>query len=310
MFRRSLLALPVVVAAGAATAAAIASADEASSNRTAPNRYDLPNGFQPEGIVVSGRSAYLGSLLDGSICRVDLVSGDVRIVAEGPGTPAIGMKIDKAGRLFVCGGPAGGARVYDAESGEQLAEYQFSDADPFVNDVTFAYGSAWFTDSFQPFVYRLPLSDGLPDPDEFEAVPITGDFQYGEEHNANGLVRAGGGELFIVAYNTGKLYRVDTRDGVSVEVDLGGETLPGGDGMLWHDDLLYVVEGLENRVAALRVAPGGDSAEVVDRIADDSFESPTTVDAYKNRLLVPNARFDAEPGPDTPYWVSVVDPVA
>jgi hypothetical protein len=35
------------------------------------------------------------------------------VISEGPGTPSVGLKIDRRGRLFVSGGAAGDARVVE-----------------------------------------------------------------------------------------------------------------------------------------------------------------------------------------------------
>jgi len=65
--------------------------------------------------------AFFGSTVNGSIFRANLVTGQGRIVSLGTGTPAVGMKIDHRGRLFVAGGPAGDGRVVDAATGAVLA---------------------------------------------------------------------------------------------------------------------------------------------------------------------------------------------
>ena len=70
-----------------------------------PPSIALPNGFQPEGIAIKGRTAYFGSLADGDIYAVNLRTGKGKVISQGPGTPSVGLKIDQRDRLFVAGGP-------------------------------------------------------------------------------------------------------------------------------------------------------------------------------------------------------------
>ena len=108
----------------------------AAASPVFPSTVDLPAGFQPEGIAIGpGPVAYLGSLADGSIYRVDLITGRGRVVSEGPGTPSVGMKTDHRGRLYVAGGAAGNARVIDTRTGRVLASHQLATGAAFVNDV-------------------------------------------------------------------------------------------------------------------------------------------------------------------------------
>ena len=58
-----------------------------------PDTFDLPAGFQPEGIAIGpGPTAWFGSRVDGDIYQVDLPSGTGTVVSEGPGvgSPSVG----------------------------------------------------------------------------------------------------------------------------------------------------------------------------------------------------------------------------
>ena len=86
------------------------------------------------------------------------------IVSQGPGTPSVGVKTDARGRLFVSGGAAGNARVVDTRTGKILESYQLASGASFVNDVVLTPSAAWFTDSVNQVLYKLPLRHGrLPD---------------------------------------------------------------------------------------------------------------------------------------------------
>ncbi|MGH3761797.1 SMP-30/gluconolactonase/LRE family protein [Actinophytocola sp.] len=272
-----------------------------------PTTIALPNGFQPEGIAIGpGPVAYLGSLADGSIYRASLITGRGTIVSEGPGTPSVGLKTDARGRLFVSGGAAGDARVVDTRTGKILKSYQLASGESFVNDVVLTRSAAWFTDSLNQVLYKLPLRHGKL-PDRAVTVPITGDLVYQDGFNANGIARTPDGEgLLVVQSNTGQLFRVST-SGVSTRVELA-DALTNGDGLLLRGRTLYVVQNRLNTVAVLRLDHSASSARVVDRLTDERFDVPTTVGAFGGRLYLPNARFNTPPEPTTPYQVVAIRP--
>jgi sugar lactone lactonase YvrE len=268
-----------------------------------PATIALPAGFRPEGIAIGpGPVAYLGSLANGSIFRVDLRTGRSAVVSQGPGTPTVGVKTDRHGRLYAAGGAAGDARVIDTRSGRVLAAYQLESGTSFINDVVLTPSAAWFTDSANPALHRLPLSrDGRPAA-ATERIPLTGDIVYGPGNNANGIAPTPDGRgLLIVQSNTGLLFRVDPSTGVTRGVDLGGETLVNGDGLLQRGRTLYVVQNRLNTVAVLRLNATGTAAEIVARLTDPRFDVPTTVAAFDGRLYLPNARFTTTPTPTTTY---------
>src|SRR5262245_52271578 len=149
-----LLAGLATVAAGGVIAPACAGPSQSDQF---PARIELPNGWLPEGIAIRQTTAFFGSRADGDIYAADLRTGAGHVIAQGPGTPSVGVKVDNRGRLFVAGGPAGTGRVVDTNTGEQLRNYQFTTATSFVNDVVLTPGAAWFTDSRQPQLYRVAL---------------------------------------------------------------------------------------------------------------------------------------------------------
>jgi sugar lactone lactonase YvrE len=197
--------------------------------------------------------------------------------------------------------------VVDARTGVVLASYQLATPQAsFVNDVVLTRDAAWFTDSLNPVLYKLPFGRGgtLPTAAEVVRVPLTGAIQYGPGNNANGIARTPNGRaLLIVQSNTGLLFRVDPATGVTTAVDLGGENVINGDGLLVVGRTLYVVQNRLNTVAVFRLDRDGRQARFVQRVTDPRFDVPTTVAAYRNRLYLPNARFTTEATPDTPYSV-------
>jgi sugar lactone lactonase YvrE len=308
------LSVPVTAvrtAAGAATptttatATATAAGAEVGHGIAFPTTLPLPDGFAPEGIAIGAAPfAYFGSQLDGSIYRANLATGRGRIVSEGPGTPSVGLKVDVRGRLFVAGGDAGDGRVVSASTGEVLASYTFTSAPTFVNDVVLTPDAAWFTDSFNPVLYKVPLGRAgrLPGQGDVVTVPLTGDVVFQEGFNVNGISRTpDGAGLLVSQTNTGLLFRVDPTTGVTRTVDLGGVTLPGADGILLDGRTLYVVRNVDNEVAVVRLDRTGRRGTVVDRLTDPRFDVPTTVARFGGRLYLPNSRFLIEPTPTTTY---------
>lgn len=275
----------------------------ASASPGFPPSFALPHGFQPEGIAVGpGPVAYFGSLADGAIYRADLRTGRGRVISEGPGTPSVGMKTDARGRLFVAGGAAGDARVVDTRTGDVLASYQLAEGAAFINDVVLTRDAAWFTDSLNPVLHRLPLT-GHRLPARADTVPLTGDLVYQEGFNANGIAATPDGRgLLVVQTNTGSLFRVEP-SGVTHRVAVP-ITLTFGDGLLQRGSTVYVVQNRLNTLTELRLR--GDTATVARQVTDPRFDVPTTVGHFAGRLYLPNARFTTTPGPDVSYTVNSV----
>ena len=180
-----------------------------------PDRIDLPDGFQPEGIAIgSSPFAFLGSRVDGDIYRVNLVTGKGKVITENPGAQSLGMKVGHRHRLFVAGGTGGDGRVVDTRTGDVLAEWTFATAPTFVNDVILTRKAAWFTDSQNAVLYRVPLGHRLAGPSDFTTVPLTGEWVQGAGTNANGIAQTPDrSALLVINSSTGLLFRVNPGHG-------------------------------------------------------------------------------------------------
>ena len=218
------------------------------------------------------------------------------------------MKADR-GRLFVAGGDSGNGFVYSATSGARVASYRFSTSGSFVNDVIVTKSAAWFTDSFKPVLYRVPLgAGGRPGPSAVTTVQLTGDYAHRPgDFNVNGIAAtANGARLVVVQSGTGKLFTV-TPAGVTREIALaGGQGVPNGDGILLEGRTLYVVQNQLNMVAKIALAPNLRSGRILRRIADPGFDVPTTAAIHESRLYAVNARFGTTATPTTDYWITQV----
>lgn len=297
----TMLSLALVLAAPGLAAAAPAA-------QTFPTIIDLPDGWQPEGIVAGyGTTLYAGSLATGAIYQADARTGAGSILVPAQGRPAVGLDFDaRTGYLYVAGGPSGMGSVYDTRTGMLVAAFQFAAAGTtFVNDVVVTREAAYFTDSFRGVLYAVPLSPtGLP-AGTFTEISLGPDFaaQAGA-FKANGIVATPNGDtLIVVNSSTGTLYRVDPGSGSVDAIDLGGATVARGDGLLLHGQTLYVVQNVFNQIAVVQLDPSFTSGVVVDYLTHPAFAVPTTITRIGAWLYAVNARFGTPPTPDTDYWI-------
>lgn len=280
----------------------------ARANSTFPDTIPLPTGFQPEGIVTGrGTTFFSGSLANGAIYSGDLRTGEGDILVPGEeGRVAVGLSLDdKSNHLFVAGGGTGNGYAYDGESGEELEIYELTDPGSFVNDVVVTSSTAYFTDSFRPFLYKVPLgpAGSLPSSGDVEEIELGGDFTSVSGFNTNGIDAPPSEKyLIIVNSSTGLLYKVDPDSGDASEIDLGGDELTAGDGILLDGETLYVVRNQFNEIAVISLEKSASTGELVDTITDEDFDIPTTVAEFGNSLYAVNARFGVT-APDAEYDV-------
>lgn len=288
--------------------------------------YTIPGAtVYPEGIAVdkhssddddddSGKSFFVSSTTDGTIFKGS-VKGSRTLAAFAPGgaggrTTAIGLEVSQ-GRLFVAGGPTGKAFVLSTKDGSTL---KVLDSKPpstatFINDVAVDGGHAYFTDSLRPVILRASTSgDSVGDLEPW--LDLTGTpFAYQTGFNANGIVSYDNGKVLIVVQaNTGKLFRINTRSKAVREIDLGGETVTNGDGLVAHGSRLYVVRNANGEIVEIKLRRGKREGRIESRITSDKFAFPTTAARVGKRLLVVNAQFDKRPtaNPVLPFTVASV----
>ncbi len=273
------------------------------SAKAFPDVIPLPNGFQPEGIVIGhGNTAYAGSLANGDIFSVDLRSGAGSILILGPGTPAVGLSFDaRNGYLYVAGGPNGDGRVYDTDSGALVMAYDFGGS--FVNDAIVTRDAVYFTDSFAPVLYKVVLGAAGTPATSFMTLPLGGDFVFVPSgFNTNGIAATPSGSALIIVHSSrGELYRVDTETGEATLIDLDGDNANNGDGLVLVGHTLYVVQNFINQIAEFQLNGNYSAATLQQVITDDDFDIPTTADNHGAWLYAVNARFSTPPGPDVSY---------
>ena len=281
-----------------------------ATTRSFPETITLPGATSAEGIATGiGSSFFAGDLFKGDIYRGDLRSGSASLFVDAPaGRMALGLKVDvRDDLLFVAGGFTGQGYVYDARTGEDVAVLQLANPalGTAINDVIVADGAAWFTDSFHPHLYRVPIgADGSIGASSTlvvsgPAAHLSGDF------NMNGIAANPDGKTLIVAHSgDGTLYTVNPATGASAVI--AGADVPDVDGILFEAGRLWAVQNFRNRVTELRLSSDLSSATVERIITSPLFQIPTTVARDGSRLAVVNAKFDTGFPPTATTWEVVI----
>jgi hypothetical protein len=268
----------------------------------------LPQEFRPEGIASGeGDSFYVGSIPLGAVYSGSYRTGEGAVlVPPHPGRSHTGLKVDtRFDRLFVAGGNTKAIYVYDARTGADVASFPLPDAG-FVNDVVLTRNAAYFTDSLVPQLYRvgIGLNGELTPP---QRITYSGDLQFAEGFNVNGIDTAPGGRaLIVVQSNLGKLFRVDADTGQTREIELD-QPVTNGDGILRRGHTLYVVQNRDNKVAAVELDGRLQSGTVSRFLTDPRLDVPTTIAPFRDFIYAVNARFD-RPDDDEDDIVQLRDP--
>ncbi len=289
------LALPVVTSSAASAH---------SKHVPRPDTIDLPAGFAGEGVATgAGSTFYAGSVADGRIARGDLRAGTSQVFVSTPiVVPAVGLKADlRHGLLWVAGGPSGKAAVYDLRTAAPVVALTLTTAPSFINDVIVTRAAAYFTNSLSPEIYRVPVSkDGtVGDPQTIALQGPAGQFVAG--FNLNGIAASSDGHALIVVNSaTGNLFAVDPTSGNSALIDLGGASVPTGDGLLLLGNTLLVLQngnapGVANQIVVIRLRRHLTAGKVVDTVTSPLFETATTLARSRDVLVAVNAQFAGAP---------------
>jgi sugar lactone lactonase YvrE len=285
-----------------------------------PSSIPLPVDFQPEGIAVgAGNTFYTGSLRDGDIYRGDLRTGKGARFVDVQGRAALGMRVDRArGWLVVAGGATGHAWVYDTDDGSTAADLVLGpSATTFSNDVAITRDALYFTDTFAPRLYRVPIlhngSFGATQP-----ITVTGPAAAVGGFGLNGIDSTNRGWLIVNHTNLGILALIDPATGASRQIVLSGRQLVPGtpDGLQLEGHTAWVVQNFANSVARVKLSADLTRGRIVEVVTSPLFRVPTTVARHGSTLVLVNGRFDLGlpppfgPGapPGTPFDVVQVRP--
>ncbi|MGW2632803.1 SMP-30/gluconolactonase/LRE family protein [Streptomyces chattanoogensis] len=318
--------LPLAATARAVAPAAPLTASAAQARIHAA--YDLPDDrAYPEGIAEDPRTGdlYVGSYSTGAVYRITPGHRTARVFlpagTDGRAT-ANGLKVDRAGRLWVTDSTAGVA-VYDIRDRRLLARFDITGGEKsFVNDLAIAPdGSAYLTDSARAVIYRVTPQQlahataaggrGTLTP-RFDLTGALAPHAPGT-YTLNGIVADPSGRfLLTVDMTAGDLYRVGLASGEIRRVALSGGDMAAADGLELRHGTLWAAHNTRNAVSRWRLSADGTRARRERQVADASLQIPTTLVRQAGRLLVVRSQFDKGgpmgPGtPQTPFSVAAVD---
>ncbi|WP_338875706.1 gluconolaconase [Spirosoma sp. SC4-14] len=259
----------------------------------------------PEGITYSSQldQFLVSSITQGKVGKVDLNGRYEDIIASDTSLiSAIGIKVNN-GKLYVCNSDQGvstkskpgttlttaGLFVYDLASGASVARYDLAKLYPnskhFANDIAFdANGNAYVTDSFAPVIYKIPSDTTQP------SALYSPLFAGTEGFNLNGIVYHPDNFLIVVKSNEGTLFKIDLNNTSILPKQILGPTLPNGDGMVFYNNDLYVVNN-RNRVSRLRSTDNWNTFAIVETDSTGYNQATTNV-AVNGRIYTLNARIE------------------
>jgi len=319
---------PFVFRIFALTILALSTQWAVAGDKPFPTRVPTLDGSFAEGFAIGkGSTAYNGSPL-GSIYKVDLRSGqgEVLVPVQNPDVETacviLGMRVDpRTNYLFAAGCFNGNAFVYDADTGAQIMEYQLNNSGEFgvVNDLTITKDAVYFTDSFRPVLYRLPLSrnGAIPlDPGAATELPLPAEFLNTDPFccAGNGIVSTPDGKTLIIGHsNLARLYRFDVATGDVVQIPVDGPLSGFLDGIAMQGKTVYIMTpydfpGPPVSIDGIQVVDLGKdylSGTLVETITDpDNLDGVASGAIFGSSLYVNNARYATFPAPATPYWVT------
>ena len=276
--------------------------------------YKLPAAVTfPEGVAYDARSGaiYTGSAVTGAVVRIDAKTQQNADVAAAalptePFPALLGMKLDAAGRLWLAGGRTGTMAVLDAAKGTLLKKFEVpSKGSSLINDVAIAGDAAYFTDSLTPTLWRVSAAKGaIGELEPWLSFAGTALEYTTPGANLNGIAATPDGRsLIVVQMNKGLLFKIDTADKKVTPIDIGGESLTTGDGLVLDRRRLYVVRQGEQEIVTIDLAEGLNRGTVVGRFKDPALMWPATAAKVGDRLLVVNTQFNKRSSKDpvTPF---------
>jgi quercetin dioxygenase-like cupin family protein len=299
------------IAAACALASPLeASAESAQEPATDVTSVSVP-ALYPETLESDERTGrfLVGSMREGAVYEVER-NGTARKLIDDPRLISVlGIAIDRASnRLLVTSSDLGvsikrssagrkrhaAIAIYDLTSKRNLHFVDLSslapDSDHLINGITLdAQGNAYATDSFAPIIYKVT-------PDGHASIFVRDAEFQGEGVNLNGTVYHPGGFLLVVKKSTGALYRISLADPARWARVRIAETFVGGDGLLLHDDKLWLIANqtparAANAAFVLESRDGWQSASL-QRTQPLGGAYPTTCAALGGKIYVLSSHLD------------------
>ena len=268
-----------------------------ASASPAASTVPLPVDFQPEGIAVgTGDTFFVGSIRGGDIYRGDLSTGQGALFVNTSGRAALGMRVDEARKLlFVAGGPGGHVYIYDSRTGSPVADVAVGPPTAFTNDVALTRDAAYFTDTFAPYIYKLPYDrSGFGAPVRIEVEGPAGT-SIPNTFGLNGIDATPDGSRLIVSHSElGILALVDPVSGASTQIPISGGSLDPGspDGVQLEGHRVYVVQNFAESIVEVALSGDYSSGRLVKTITSELLQVPSTAALHGSTIAAVNARFD------------------
>ena len=272
----------------------------------------------PEGIAYDAKAAaiYTASAADGAVVRIDATSNRSEVIIPA-GTlvkpsdqfpTLLGMNLDAAGRLWICGGRTGKVFVIDPAKRSTMKTLSTGGL---PNDVAFVADAAYVTDTFQPTLWRIETKGtDIGEPQawlDLSKTPIG----HVSGPNLNGILATPDGKRLLVGHmQKGQLFSIDVATKQVTAIDLGSEVLTGIDGLLLDGSTLYLVRQPEGELVRITLSPTLTTGKVVARLKNPAFLWPSTLAKRGDELLLVNTQFNTK-GKETPKPFSLaVIPIA
>jgi sugar lactone lactonase YvrE len=175
--------------------------------------------------------------------------------------------------------------------------------------------AVYFTDSFLPVLYRLPLGrkGAIPDgADAATTIPLPDAFNNTEPFccGGNGIAATPDGKTLIIGQsNTAQLFRMDIASGDVVEIIVDPPLTGFLDGIELHNNVLFIMTpsfGPPDPEKVQLVALDEDilTGQLLGFITDPTLDGVASGGIHNNTIYVNNARYAEFPQPDTEYWIT------
>lgn len=292
--------------------------------------------IRPEAIALgNGTTFYAGSSSasadttnHGLIYRGDLSTGAGAVLVPGVrGKATSGLAFDKrSGLLYAAETKGGTASVYDGVTGAKVASYTFPTvAAPGhqINDVAVGVDAVFFTDSYQPVMYRVALGANNVPASTFTTVPLSGDYVHHAAAkpfniNSNGIATTADGKYVLLDNMGGNkgtasanciasprapadsgcvsdILRVDPASGVATRINFGANKIYFVDGIRLYDHTLYVTQNFLDKLSVFTLSADYLSATFVKDYTNPNIIVPSSMVVFQKSLFALNAGFG--PGP-------------
>ena len=210
-----------------------------------------------------------------------------------PGNDGRGIEVDRAGRVFVAGGPAAEVRVFDRR-GALLAELETGAAGSYLNDLWIGPdGAAYVTDSSLPVIWRVSNRFGHWRIDRF--LDVSGTIAYTPpltDFDLGGITISPNGRYLLTTQGTtGQLWRIDLWTRRITQVDLGGANVINADGIVLRGHTLYVVQNFSRQISKLQLGRHFERGRVVEVMPTPADRTFTTAKPVGRTLLAVDSKF-------------------